>query len=67
MMRLQLAALFLLALDSHRKICSRTVLGANWTTASFALEARHDEQAAADGHNIFKRGDHQVGNLEGLH
>lgn len=33
----------------------------------FALESGHDEQAAANSHNIFKRGDHQVGNFEGLH
>ena len=33
----------------------------------FALESRYDEQATANSHNIFKRGDHQVGNFEGLH
>jgi hypothetical protein len=33
----------------------------------FALESGHDEQAAANSHNIFKRGDHQVGGFEGLH
>jgi hypothetical protein len=67
MMPLLLVAHFLLVLDSHGKSSSPAILRALGTTVSFALEARHDEQAAADGHNIFKRGDHQVGNLEGLH
>jgi hypothetical protein len=33
----------------------------------FALESGHDEQTTANSHNIFKCGDHQVGNFEGLH
>jgi len=66
-MYLSLAAHFLLALDSHRKSSSPAILRASRTTVSFALEARHDEQAAADGDNIFQRGDHQVGSFERLH
>jgi hypothetical protein len=33
----------------------------------FALESGHDEQATANSHNIFKRGDHQVEGFEGPH
>jgi hypothetical protein len=66
-MNLSLAAHFLLALDSHSKNSSPAVLRARRTTVSFALEARHDEQAAANSYNIFKRGDHQVGNFESLY
>jgi hypothetical protein len=37
------------------------------TGQSFALEPGYDEQATANSHDIFKRGNHQVGNFEGLH
>jgi hypothetical protein len=33
----------------------------------FALKSGHDEEATTYGHNIFKGGDYQVGNFEGLH
>jgi hypothetical protein len=37
------------------------------TGKSFALEPGYDEQGTANSHDIFKRGNHQVGNFEDLH
>ena len=31
------------------------------------LEAGYDEQATGNSHDIFERGDHQIGNFEGPH
>lgn len=35
--------------------------------AGFSLKAGDDEKADANSHDIFKRGNHQVGNFKGFH
>jgi hypothetical protein len=58
--------IFLLALNSPRKDFFACAL--RWQSQyESALESGHDEQAAANSHNIFQCGDHQVGNFEGFH
>jgi len=65
-MHLQLAAHFSPCAQVRKEIL-RARPNTQRDRVSFVLEAGHDDQAAANSHDIFKRGDHQVGNVEGLH
>jgi len=65
-MHLQLAAHFSPCTQVSAERLLRVRLTRHQGRYEFALESGHDEQATANSHNIFKRGDHQVGNFEGL-
>jgi hypothetical protein len=64
MMHLQLAAHFSPCAQVSAERIFR-VLMRQLDRCEFSLESGYDEQAPANSHNIFQRGDHQVGNFEG--
>jgi hypothetical protein len=66
MIHLQLAAHFSpCAQFSQKELCAGRLTRQRYRVI-FALEPGDDDQAAANSHDIFKRGDHQVGNVEDL-